>query len=115
MFDKSILTLGLMVALVTAAVTPAKATSGGAFFAGGFVGAVWGAGLASQGNRARVVESAPVWDYGSPGWQRPIPLHPGEPVAIAGPGRQRVCAWQDRYDGHENYVGSRRICWIEAR
>lgn len=113
MFDKSILTLGLVVALVTAVATPAKAASGGGLFAGGFIGAVWGGGDATLGGR--VVEGAPVWDYGSPGWQRPVPLFPGEPVAITGPGRKRVCARQDRYDGHENYVGSRRICWIEAR
>lgn len=117
MFDKSILTQGAAAALIAAvAAGPAKATPVGAVVAAGFVGTVLGAGIASAAHRdeVRYVEGHPVWDYGVPAYQRPRPVVYGTPVAVAGPGRHRVCAWQERYDRHERYIGSRRICWVEA-
>lgn len=117
MFDKSILSLGFAAAVVATLVAqPARAAPVGAVVAAGFVGAVYGAGLASAATREEPRRVLPGdWDYGSPGWQRPRRVDAWTPVAWAGPGRHRVCAWQDRYDRHERYVGSRRICWTEAR
>ena len=111
--DKSIFAFGLAVALTTAvAGGPARAEVVGGVFAGVTLG--FGFGAIHSGG-ARYVEGYPVWDYGVPGYQRPRPVTAWTPVAAAGPGRHRVCAWQERYDRHENYVGSRRVCWIEAR
>jgi hypothetical protein len=124
MFDKSILSLGLATALVTAVVTtPAKAEPVAGLFAAGFVGAIFGAGIASTHERhgLRYSDGYGAWDYGVPGYQRPRPaVVPVSPTGYAlveapGPGRHRVCAWQDRFDRREHYIGSRRICWIEAR
>lgn len=118
MVNKSVLSLGLTVALVVGAMAlPARATPVGAVIAAGAVGVVVGAGLASAMGRdeTRFVEPYPVWDYGVPGHQRPRPVGVYDRVAAPGPGRHRVCAWQDRYDRHERYIGSRRICWVEAR
>jgi hypothetical protein len=117
MFDKTIVSIGLAAAVAAALATPAKAEPVAGIFAAGFVGAVIGAGIASTARRdeTRWVEGYPVWDYGVPAYQRPRPVMYGTPVAVAGPGRHRVCAWQERYDRHEHYIGSRRICWIEAR
>lgn len=107
MFDKSIFALGLAVAVVTAVVSvPAKADTG--FGVGVFAGVSLGFGA------SRIAEGYPVWDYGVPGHQRPRAVTAWTPIAAAGPGRHRVCGWQNRYDRHENYVGSRRICWVEA-
>jgi len=117
MFDKSIVSLGVAAALAATLMSlPAKAEPVAGLFAAGFVGAVIGAGIASSARRdeGRIVEGYPVWDYGVPTYQRPRPVMAYSPVAVAGPGRHRVCAWQERYDRHENYIGSRRICWIEA-
>lgn len=122
MFDKSILTLGTAAALIAAVVAgPAKAAPVGAVVAAGVIGTVLGVGIASAAHRddTRFVEGYPVWDYGVPTYQRPRPVvHYAPagyaPVAVAGPGRHRVCAWQERYDRHERYIGSRRICWVEA-
>ena len=118
MFNTSILSLGLAAALVaTAMPVPAKANPVGAVIAAGAIGVVVGAGLASATQRGedRFVEPYPVWDYGVPGYQRPRPVGVYDRIAAPGPGRHRVCAWQDRYDRHERYIGSRRICWVEAR
>ena len=124
MLDKTIVSIGLAAALAAAGLsTPARAEPVAGLFAAGFVGAVWGAGIVSMHHRrdVRYLESAPEWDYGVPGYQRPRPAYvPHAPagyllVEAPGPGRHRVCGWQDRYDRHERYVGSRRICWIEAR
>lgn len=118
MLDKSIVSLGLAAALVAVLMSqPAKAAPVGAVVAAGVAGVVVGAGLAAAAGRddGRFVEGYPVWDYGTPGWQRPRAAYGTMAVAAAGPGRHRVCGWQDRYDRHERYVGSRRICWVEAR
>lgn len=124
MLDKTIVSIGLAAALAAAALTtPAKAEPVAGLFAAGFVGAVFGAGIASAHHRrdVRYLESTAEWDYGVPGYQRPRPAY--VPVSASGyalveapgPGRHRVCRWQDRYDARQHYVGSRRICWIEAR
>ncbi len=123
MFDKTIVSIGLAAAVATALATPAKAEPVTGIFAAGFVGAVVGAGIASSSRRdgIRYYDGYAAWDYGVPGYQRPRPAHmPLSPTGYAlaeapGPGRHRVCAWQERYDRREHYVGSRRICWIEAR
>ena len=123
MFDRSIVTLGLAAALAAFALnTPAKAEPVAGLFAAGFVGAVFGAGIASARHRDIVLHDGyAAWDYGVPGYQRPRPAYvPASPTGYAlveapGPGRHRVCARQDRFDRREHYIGSRRICWIEAR
>lgn len=117
MFDRTILSLGLSVALVTGLVaTPAKSAPVGAVVAAGTVGVILGAGIASLGRRdePRYVLGG-EWDYGAPGWQRPRPVGWRGFDVLPGPGRHRVCAWQERYDSRERYMGSRRICWVEAR
>ncbi len=95
---------------------PAAAEPVGALLAAGFVGGVLGAGLASSHGRddGRWVEGAPVHWYGVPGYQRSEVLPARVLMPGAGPGRHVVCGWQERYDRHEHYVGSRRICWVEA-
>ena len=118
MFDRSIVTLGIAAALAAFALnTPAKAEPVAGLFAAGAVGAVVGMGIAAaQRDRdVRYLESEVDWDYGVPGYRRPRPVTAWTPVAYAGPGRHRVCAWQERYDRYEHNVGSRRICWTEAR
>jgi len=96
--------------------TPARADRAGDIVAGGVVGVVIGAGLASwHGDDDRFAATAPTYWYGSPGYQRPRRIHAGSVVPLAGPGRHVVCDWQDRYDRLERYAGSRRICWVEAR
>jgi hypothetical protein len=125
MLDKTIVSIGLAAALAATAMSlPAKAEPVTGIFAAGFVGAVIGAGIASSTSRRdgiRYYDGVAAWDYGVPGYQRPRPAV--VPVSASGyalveapgPGRHRVCAWQDRFDAREHYIGSRRICWIEAR
>lgn len=122
MLDKTIVSIGLAAALAAALATPAKAEPVAGLFAAGFVGAVWGAGIASAQRRdIRYYDGYAAWDYGVPGYQRPrpavVPISASgyALVEAPGPGRHRVCAWQDRFDAREHYIGSRRICWIEAR
>ncbi|MDK9695107.1 MAG: hypothetical protein OEL76_01800 [Siculibacillus sp.] len=121
MLDKTIVSIGLAAALAAAAMTSqARAEPVAGIFAAGIV---LGTGIASMHHRRDIhhSESAVVWDHGVPGYQRPRPLlvsHAPAGYALVeapGPGRHRVCARQDRYDRHEHYIGSRRICWIEAR
>lgn len=86
--------------------TPVSAEPVSAFVAAGVVGGVLGAGLASNHrDDERRPEAASARFYGVPGYQR----------SSVGPGRHTVCAWQERYDRYEQYIGSRRICWVEAR
>ncbi|WP_333823528.1 hypothetical protein [Pinisolibacter sp.] len=124
MLDKTIVSIGLAAALAATAMSlPAKAEPVTGIFAAGFVGAVFGAGLASTNHRRdiRYYDGYAAWDYGVPGYQRPRPAV--APISASGyalveapgPGRHRVCARQDRFDRREHYIGSRRICWIEAR
>lgn len=94
----------LLGATIAGAPKPASAEPVGAFLAAGVVGGVLGAALASRHDEGRYLADAPVHYYGAPGYQR----------ASVGPGRHTVCAWQERYDRHERYIGSRRICWVEA-
>lgn len=82
--------------------------------AGGLIGVVIGSDLLSRHDDRRIVDGPTRW-YGVPGYQRPRVLYAGDGVPVAGPGRHVVCDWQDRYDRLERYIGSRRICWVEAR
>lgn len=94
----------------------AQAEPVGALVATGVVAGVLGAGLVSRhSDEGRWVEGAPVHWYGVPGYQRAEVLPARVYMPGAGPGRHVVCGWQERYDRHEHYVGSRRICWVEAR
>ena len=114
MIDRMILMLGVVATIGAGFMSvPAKAEPVGAVVAAGVVGGVFGAGLVSLSrDRDRIPDGTPTLWYGSPGRQRPVIMtsadHPG-------PGRKPVCDWQDRYDRRERYIGSRRICWIEAR
>ncbi|MER2605934.1 MAG: hypothetical protein ABTQ29_08905 [Siculibacillus sp.] len=130
MFPRTIAPLALATAVFLPATMPstsASATPAGAVVAAGVVGAVWGAGLASAHGGTLDggwVEGAPVHYHGVPGYQRRVVLQPvvhptragrtAVYVPAPGPGRQTTCAWQPRYDRHEHYVGSRKICWVEA-
>ncbi len=103
---KSAVVATLVGASVASYSKPASAEPVAAFVAAGVVGGVLGAGLASNHrDDDRRLESASTRFYGVPGYQR----------AAVGPGRHTVCAWQERYDRYEQYIGSRRICWVEAR
>lgn len=105
MFDRTILVVGLAVAVATAAIVPAKAEPVGGILAAGVVGAIFGAGIAStmRSDDADVTYVGP----NAPRLGRYAPYTPG-------PGRHVVCARQDRYDRYERYVGSQRVCWVEA-
>lgn len=122
MFQKSILLIGAMATLGAALIgSPARAEGFG-IFAG--VGVAFGFGDGSSTMRSLPAGSS-VRFVGVPGRQRPVqvyvPGRPGTRVATAdlfpdaGPGRRTVCAWQDRWDRHERYAGSQRLCWVEAR
>lgn len=108
--------------------TPAKAEPvTGAVLAAGFVGGVFGAGLmASSRDEPRILADAPVHWWGVPGYEKRRVLRPvlvegrhgprtAYALPVVGPGRHTVCGWQERYDRHERYIGSRQICWVEAR
>lgn len=133
MLEKSILMIGTLAAIGAAAISGPARAEGIGLFAG--VGAGVGVGLGfgvfgddreAPGDMRRLPAGASVRYVGQPGWQRGmhgwVPGYPGSRVSVsdlglpyAGPGRHTVCGWQDRYDRHERYAGSQRICWVEAR
>ena len=120
MFQKSILVLGAIAAIgATMMSAPAKADGTGIF-------AVFGLGTSDTPQMRSLPAGEAVRHVGAPGWQRGrgvrVPGWPGTRVAVAdlglpqvGPTRHTVCARQDGYDRHERYIGSRPICWTEAR
>jgi hypothetical protein len=126
MIEKSILMIGAIAAIgATMLTAPARAEG-----IGHFAGIGVGLGLDVGGSDRETVRSVPAgatvrW-VGAPGWQRGrngrVYGWPGTRVAVRdlgfpdpGPNRHTVCGWQDRYDRHERWIGSRRICWVEAR
>lgn len=129
MFQKSILVIGAMAAIGAAVISGPARADGIGIFAGVGVGlgfGVFGDGREAPGDMRTLPAGASVRYVGRPGWQRGrngwVPGRPGTRVAVselglpyAGPGRHTVCGWQDRYDRHERYAGSQRICWVEAR
>ncbi|MCE1237103.1 MAG: hypothetical protein LWW93_12205 [Hyphomicrobiales bacterium] len=121
MFQKSILVIGAFAAIgASFLTTPARADGGGLFAAMGLFEREAAGGMRSlpAGASVRYV-GAPAWQRGRNGW---VQGYPGTRVAVsdlgypyAGPNRHTACGWQDRYDRHERYIGSQRICWVEAR
>lgn len=106
MFSRFIITTGLAAALALVLQAQAKAETV-------WIGPSAGAHASPWGVEARPMRI--TRDYGSPGWQRPVVIETAWALTAPGPGRHRVCGWQDLYDRHEAYAGSRRICWVEAR
>lgn len=126
MVQKSILVLGAFAAIAATTISVPARAEGFGLFAGVGVGI----GLGFGGDDHATMRSIPVGRsvryVGSPGWQRGrnhwVPGYPGTRVAVRdlgfpypGPGRHTVCGWQDRFDRHERYIGSQRLCWVEAR
>lgn len=130
MFQKSILVIGAIATFGAVAMTiPAKADGFGVFASAGVrfdFGLGRGEGFAWPWSRETVPAGRSVRYVGVPGYRKPVevwaPGRPGTRVPVAalgfpheGPGRKTVCGWQERYDRHETYVGSQRVCWVEAR
>lgn len=102
MFQKQILLIG---GIVTAGILMTSQARAGIFDG---VGAFFDRDAAAH----RIV--GPTMWYGTPGYAKPIPIERAY-IGAPGPGRHVVCADQARYDRREAYVGSHRICWVEAR
>ncbi len=128
MFQKSILAIGAIATLGALAMTvPAKAEGVGLFAGVGIdFGVGRGEGFAWPWSRPSVPAGRSLRHVGVPGYHKPVevwvPGRPGTRVPVAalgfpyeGPDRKTVCGWQDRFDRHERYIGSQRICWVEAR
>lgn len=124
MVQKSILVLGAFAAIAAATISAPARAEGFGLFAG--IGVGLGFGDGDRPAMRSLPAGASVRYVGSPGWQRGrnhwVAGYPGTRVAVrdlgfpyAGPNRHTVCGWQDRYDRHERYIGSQRICWVEAR
>ncbi len=127
MFQKSILMIGAMAAIGAAVISGPARAEGIGLFAGIGVGfGIFSDGREAPGDLRVLPAGASVRYVGQPGWQRGVngrvPGYPGSRVAVsdlglpyAGPTRHTVCGWQDRWDRHERYIGSQRVCWVEAR
>jgi len=124
MVQKSILVLGAFAAIAAATISAPARAEGFGLFAG--IGVGLGFGDGDRPAMRSLPAGASVRYVGSPGRQRGrdhwVAGYPGTRVAVrdlgfpyAGPNRHTVCGWQDRYDRHERYIGSQRICWVEAR
>ncbi len=119
MFQKSILAMGAMAAIGAAILTtPAKAGIFGLFDGSSGSGFVTGPAPSRVGGHVVADPYAARW-LGAPGWQRPqravVSPWARADDAMVGPGRHVVCALEPRYDRRERYVGSRQVCWSEAR
>lgn len=130
MYRKSILAIGAIAIIGTlATAAPVRAEGIGLFASAGIgvgVGVGHDDGFAWPWLRETRPAGTSLRYVGVPGYQRPVdvwvPGRPGRRVPVAalglpyeGPDRKTVCGWQERYDRHEHYIGSQRICWIEAR
>ena len=116
MFQKSILVMGTAAAIAAAMMSaPAKA----GWFWEENRGVVTGpAPTPVRGQHVAARDAEPRW-MGSPAWQKPVRASRadtwGSGWASVGPDRHTICALQPRYDRKERYVGSREVCWVEAR
>ncbi len=119
MFHKSILAMGAIAAIAAAVLTtPARAGIFGLFEGTSGSGFVTGPAPTRVGGHVVDDTYGARW-LGAPGWQRPqrAAISPWARAdgTMVGPGRHVVCALEPRYDRHERYVGSRQVCWSEAR